>query len=106
MNLRHKLQVLASGPRVFAVFRITDEKCWLVKERQARVGEEYLVSFRPSPEMVHGPLVPGTLEFVTGHYSAPMRNPKRWNFMEYRVLYGGTVTTFLPVTRAFKKGKK
>ena len=96
MKKREVAEVLLSGLKIFAVFRIIDEDCWLVEQRKARVGEEYIFAARPREEglVAAGPLVPGTLTMLPDHYRVPPGDLSVWEFMEYRMYYVGQV---LPV---------
>jgi hypothetical protein len=103
---REVVEVMLSGPRVYAVFRIVSDQCWLVRESRARVGEEFIFTPR-EPYIAVGPLVPGTAGLATDSVKIEPGDLDYWEFMEYRVAYAGQDVAYLPYQgRRVKKSKR
>jgi len=87
---RDVVAIRENSPRTYAVVRIRSERCVLVKERGARVGDEYILSAKKRA-IVAGPLKPGSLEFADNACRQDPGELQHWEFMEYRVAYAGRV---------------
>lgn len=84
-------EVFSRRPKVYAIFRITDKKCPLIKSHKFRVGDEFAMVKDSLGYLAFGPLELGT---VTKAPNAQRWNPgslKHWSFMEFRVAYANRV---------------
>jgi hypothetical protein len=90
MKYREVLALNTNKPKVHSVYRITDTECWLVKDKHARVGEEYTLTVGSDGNITAlGPLIPGTITLADAGGQFRPGNLARWEFVEYRVRHGG-----------------